>query len=57
MYLSLANIGILENILNRWHTLSEEVNAKLLELCAGNGGAEVLALKESFAFNFSLMGR
>jgi hypothetical protein len=54
--LTLADVGILEYILNGRHALSEEVNAEFFEFSTGNSSAKVLTLVEGFALNFSLMG-
>jgi len=54
--LTLADIGVLEHILDGWHALAEVREAKLLELGSGDVHVEILTLSESLAVNFSLMG-
>lgn len=47
----LLELGVLENLLNRLHSLLEEVNVELLELGLGKGLGEVLAVVESLDLN------
>jgi hypothetical protein len=54
--LRFAHVGILEDLLNWRHALSEEVNAKLLKFGARNASGVIFTISESFALNFSLMG-
>ena len=54
--LTLADIGVLEHVLDGWHALAEVREAKLLELGSGDVHVEILTLSESLAVNFSLMG-
>jgi hypothetical protein len=49
----LLELGVLENLLNRLHGLLEEVNVELLELGAGQGLGEVVALEEGLDLNAS----
>mmetsp|Transcript_25172 Transcript_25172/g.38994 ORF Transcript_25172/g.38994 Transcript_25172/m.38994 type:complete len:456 (-) Transcript_25172:222-1589(-) len=55
--LTLAELGILEHVLDGRHALSEEVHAQLLELGSGDVGVVVLTLGESLALDGGLMGR
>jgi hypothetical protein len=54
--LGLSDIGILKDLLNWGHALSEVVGAKFLELGTGKSGGVVLTVSEGLALNFSLMG-
>ena len=49
--LGLLELGILENLLDRLEGLREEVHVELLELGAGEGLGEVLAVEEGLDFD------
>lgn len=51
--LVLLDVGVLENLLNGLEGLLEEVNVELLELGAGKGLGEVIAVVESLDLNAS----
>ena len=55
--LSLTETGILEDVLDWWHTFFEVFSAKLLELGSGDVGVEIFTLVEGLALNWGLMGR
>jgi len=54
--LTLAKIGILEDVLNGRHALAEKINAKLLEFGTRDSAVVVFTFSKSFALDFSLMG-
>jgi len=54
--LTFTNSGVLQDVLDWWHTFSEEIHAKLLELGSGNVGVVVLTFSKSLALNWGLMG-
>ena len=55
---ALLHLGVLENLLNRLESLLEEVVVQLLELGAGEGLGEVIALVEGLDFDLGgLLGR
>jgi hypothetical protein len=53
--LTFTNTGVLEDVLDWWHALSEEVHAELLELGSGDVGVVVLTFGKSLALNWGLM--
>jgi hypothetical protein len=55
--LSLSDTGILEDVLNWWHTFLEEIHAEFLELSSGDVGVVVLSLSKGLALNWGLMCR
>jgi len=44
--LTLAHIGVLQHLLDRWHALAEERHAKFFELGSGHAAAEVFSLSQ-----------
>ena len=54
--LTLGGVGILENVLNRGHALSEEVHAELLELSTRDVGGVILTIGKGIALNRGLSG-
>ena len=54
--LGLADVGVLEDLLDGRHALAELRHAKLLELGAGDVGVEVFTLGESLTVDLGLMG-
>jgi hypothetical protein len=57
MDLSFTKAGILQDVFNWWHTLSEEVHAEFLELGSGDVGVVILTLSKGLALNWGLMCR
>ena len=57
MDLSLTEAGILQDVFDWWHALSEKVHAQLLELSSGDVGVVVLSLSKGLALNWGLMCR
>merc|ERR1719158_2480476 len=55
MNLSLAYSGILEYVLNWWHTFSEKIHAEFFELGSGDVVVIVLTFSKSLTLNGSLM--
>jgi len=53
--LTFTNSGVLQDVLDWWHTFSEKIHAKLLELGSGNVGVVVLTFSKSLALNWGLM--
>jgi hypothetical protein len=53
--LGLGDISILEDHLNWWHAISEEVVAKLLELGTSQRGGVILTFSKCFALNLGLV--
>jgi len=53
--LTFTNTGVLQDVLDWWHTFSEKIHAKLLELGSGNVGVVVLTFSKSLALNWGLM--
>ena len=54
--LGLADVGVLEDLLDGRHALAELGHAKLLELGTGDVGVEVFTLGESLTVDLGLMG-
>jgi len=53
--LSFTNLRVLKNVLNWWHTFSEEINAKLLELGSCDVEIIILTFSKGLTFNLGLM--
>jgi len=54
--LSLGHVGVLEDVLNWGHALSELVNAELFESGSGHVVGEILTFGKGLALNHGLMG-
>jgi len=52
MNLPLADVGVLEHLLDRWHALAEEREAKLFKLGSRDCGAEVFSLSKRLTVDF-----
>jgi len=57
MNLSLTNLGILEDVLDWRHALSEKIHAELLELGSGDVGVVIFTFSKGLALNRGLMCR
>ena len=55
--ISLLEVGIFENLLNRFQSRSEEIHVQFLELSSGKSFREVFSIEEGFDFNSCLMSR
>jgi len=52
VYLTLADVGVLEHLLDRWHAFAEEREAELVKLGSGNCGAEVFSISKRLTVDF-----
>jgi len=52
MNLPLADVGVLEHLLDRWHALAEEGKAELFKLGSRDCGAEVFSLSKRLTVDF-----
>ena len=51
----LLNVGVLQDLLDRLHSLPEEVHVEFFKLGAGKGLGEVIAILEALDFNASAL--
>jgi len=55
--LTFTDTGVLEDVLDWWHALSEEIHAEFLELSSGDVGAVILTFSKGLALDWSSMCR
>ena len=53
--LTFSATGVLEDVLDWWHTFSEEIHAEFLELSSGDVGVVILTFSKGLALDWSSM--